>query len=412
MIPNDFDVIIIGAGPAGSSAAILLAKSGWSVALVEKQPFPRRKVCGECIAASNLPILEALGIGVAFEASAGPELKKVALMYGVSKIVADLPSAKHERYRWGKALGRETLDNLLIEQARTAGATILQPWSLQKIEGSAGDWRCEIRDEHSELTRILLSPIAIAANGSWESLPFDRPIRRLARSSSDLFAFKANFKEVNLDNGLLALLSFTGGYGGMVVADNGITTIACCIRRDRLESLRVSLPSLSVGIIIETMLKHECKAVENALQGAKREGKWLTVGPINPGMQLRADDGLFRIGNAAGEAHPIIGEGMSMALQSSWLLCAQLLKSKNQSLGIGAICQKEVARAYASEWRKQFQTRLWLSATFAHIVMRPASSTVLVSIMRRWPSLLTLGAKLAGKVHSAVNPANTFQSEN
>jgi flavin-dependent dehydrogenase len=129
-------------------------------------------------------------------------------------------------------------------------------------------------------------------------------------------------------------------------------------------------------------------------------------------MQLRADDGLFRIGNAAGEAHPIIGEGMSMALQSSWLLCAQLLKAKNQSLGIGAICQKEVASAYASEWRKQFQTRLWLSAAFAHLVMRPASSTVLVSIMRRWPRLLTLGAKLVGKVHSAVNPANTFQSTN
>jgi flavin-dependent dehydrogenase len=320
--------------------------------------------------------------------------------------MADLPGATHEKYRWGRALGRETLDNLLIEQARKVGATILQPWSLQKIEGSAGDWHCEIRDENSQVKRKLHSPVAIAANGSWESLPLDRPKRRLARSASDLFAFKANFKEVGLDNGLLTLLSFKGGYGGMVVADGGMTTIACCLRRDRLEALRISSPGLSVGNIIENLLKHECKGVLNALQGAKREGKWLAAGPIDPGIQLRTDDSLFRIGNAAGEAHPIIGEGMSMALQSAFLLCAHLLNAQNHNMVLGALWQREVASRYAIEWRQQFQPRLWLSATFAHLAMRPASSILLVAVMRIWPGLLTLGAKLAGKVHCAVNPTS------
>ena len=62
-----FDAVIVGAGPAGSSAAILLARAGWSVALVERQRFPRRKVCGECIAASNLALLDALGVGAEVE---------------------------------------------------------------------------------------------------------------------------------------------------------------------------------------------------------------------------------------------------------------------------------------------------------------------------------------------------------
>ena len=53
---TSFDAVIIGAGPAGSAAAIWLARAGWSVALVEKQAFPRRKVCGECMAASNRPL--------------------------------------------------------------------------------------------------------------------------------------------------------------------------------------------------------------------------------------------------------------------------------------------------------------------------------------------------------------------
>ncbi len=57
-----FDAIVVGAGPAGSTVAIQLARAGWSVTLIERQRFPR-KVCGECIAASNLPLLAALDGG-------------------------------------------------------------------------------------------------------------------------------------------------------------------------------------------------------------------------------------------------------------------------------------------------------------------------------------------------------------
>ena len=101
-----FDAVIIGAGPAGSSAAILLARAGWSVALVEKQRFPRRKVCGECIAASNLPLLDALGIGPEFARLAGFELRRVALMRGSETIFAPLPAAEAAIHQYGRALGR------------------------------------------------------------------------------------------------------------------------------------------------------------------------------------------------------------------------------------------------------------------------------------------------------------------
>ncbi|MEO7241455.1 MAG: FAD-dependent oxidoreductase, partial [Variovorax sp.] len=229
-----FDAVIIGAGPAGASAAILLARAGWSVALVEKQRFPRRKVCGECIAASNLPLLDALGIGAAFEASAGPELRHVALMRGNEQVMAALPAASDARWRWGRALGRETLDTLLLESARAAGATVLQPWSVQAINGGAGDWRCTARAVDQEDLLSLRAPITIAAHGSWEVLPSARPAQREARHPGQLFAFKANFSGASLPAGLLPVLSFDGGYGGMVVADQGITTVACCIRADRL----------------------------------------------------------------------------------------------------------------------------------------------------------------------------------
>ncbi len=116
-----YDGIIIGAGPAGSSAAILLARAGWSVALLEAKAFPRRKVCGECIAASNLPLLEVLGVGAEIRRRAGPELRRVALWRGGERISAPLP-AHTDRHPWGYALGRESLDALLLARARSSGA--------------------------------------------------------------------------------------------------------------------------------------------------------------------------------------------------------------------------------------------------------------------------------------------------
>src|SRR5947199_10161016 len=97
-----YDAAIVGAGPAGAAAAILLARAGWSVALVERQSFPRRKVCGECVAASNLPLLDALGVGAAFATRAGAELHRVALMRGAETLVAPLPPAAAP-HRWGRA---------------------------------------------------------------------------------------------------------------------------------------------------------------------------------------------------------------------------------------------------------------------------------------------------------------------
>ena len=397
-----FDAVIVGAGPAGSAAAILLARAGWSVALVEKQTFPRRKVCGECIAASNLPLLEALGLGPAFEAAAGPELRQVALMNGDRQIVADLPAAAHEKYRWGRALGRETLDTLLLKQARLSGALVLQPLSMQAIKGTVGAWHCEIRSPNLQAPLTLQTPVVIDAHGSWETRPSDQARKRRTHSASDLFAFKANFRNTSLKDGLLPVLSFEGGYGGMVVAEGGVTTLACCIRRDRLETYRHAAPGLPAGEVVEAMLKRQCAGVRAALQSASRDGAWLAAGPLDPGIHLGADDAIFRIGNAAGEAHPIIGEGMSMALQSAGLLCAHLLGADRRDKASGEPWQREVGRRYAAEWRRQFAPRLRLAATFAHLAMRPRSAALLMSLVRRWPGLLTLGARWGGKVRCAI----------
>lgn len=392
---TDFDAVIVGAGPAGSSAAIWLAQAGWRVALVEKQSFPRRKVCGECLAASNLPLLESLGIGAAFAALAGPELRQVALMRGSHSVVAELPAADDDRFRWGRALGRDTLDTLLLEQARLNGVQVLQPWTLQGFEGEPGHWRCEVRAVDTKARLTLRTPVAIDAHGSWERLPSDRshPACRV----SDLLAFKANFSGASLAPGLLPVLSFAGGYGGMVLADRGLLTLACCVRRDRLTALRRAAPGASAGDVMEAQLKRECAGVAAALRTASRVGAWLGSGPLAPGIRLRPDAPVFCIGNAAAEAHPIIGEGMSMAFQSAWLLCARLTGTAVQPNRADAAWQRAVGLAYVQDWQRQFARRLRLASVFANLALRPASAAPLLALIRAWPGLLPLGAKLGGK---------------
>src|SRR5579872_2934942 len=121
------DALIVGAGPAGSAAAKLLAKAGWSIALVEKTQFPRAKVCGEFISAATMPVLEACGVAAQFVASAGPPVTRIGVYAGNAMLCA-----AHEQ-QLGRALGREHLDVMLRDAAVVAGAVLLQPAEVTGI---------------------------------------------------------------------------------------------------------------------------------------------------------------------------------------------------------------------------------------------------------------------------------------
>src|SRR5581483_12114716 len=97
--------------------------------------------------------------------------------------------------------------------------------------------------------------------------------------------------------------------------------------------------------------------------------------------------------------HPIIGEGISMALQSAWLLCEELAGSidafRCDARGEARRC--EIQRRYVSRWRAHFARRLYLAACFAHAAMRPRLAAPLLPLLRRAPALLALAASASGK---------------
>ena len=398
---TDFDAIVIGAGPAGATTAIRLAQAGWAVALVEKRDYPRRKVCGECIAATNLPLLDALGIGEAFRSIAGPELRRVGLFVGERKIQAPLPPLDAGPYRWGRALGREHLDTLLLGRAAQVGAFVWQPWTVKHEQRDGALHACDLMRTGASDTVRLRAPVLVRAHGSWEPEPDAQAAERAPHRGSDLLAFKGTYRDARIEPGLLPVLAFSGGYGGMVLGDHGLTTLAFCIRRDTLRAQRARGPAGKAALAALAHVQAHCAGVRDALADATQAEDWLAAGPIHPGVHApwRAD-GSFAVGNLAGEAHPILGEGISMAIQSAWLLCDRLLaQGSGPSARQASAAQMEaIGRDYARRWRGHFASRIRIAAVCANLAMRPQASSALLPVLQTFPGLLTLCARAAGKV--------------
>jgi flavin-dependent dehydrogenase len=389
-----FDVIIIGAGPAGATTALLLAQAGWSVAIVEKKTFPRRKVCGEFISATSLPLLEKLGIADFYLEKGGPQVQRVGFYALEHILTAAMPAANNAQSHWGRALGREHLDTLLLQMAQQAGATVWQPWELVTLHKSDNTFHATLTA--NEASETISARIAIMANGSWER---SLDTAKLPAKDNDLLAFKAHFTQSNLTPDLMPLLAFPGGYGGMVNTDTRRVTLSCCVRRDVLLKTRRDYPGFAAGEAVLQHITRHNRGVRMALNEAVREASWLSAGPIRPGIREGYKEGIFYVGNHAGEAHPVVAEGISMALQSGWLLAQALLKHRGDVAAAGAI--------YSKQWRSHFATRIHAASVFAHYAMLPWAVNATIPILKLFPVILTLGAKLSGKIKQVV-PATSI----
>jgi len=388
-----YDAAVIGGGPAGSATALMLARAGWAVALIEKSRFPRPKVCGEFISASSFPLFAELGLLEDVRGFAGPEVRRVGIFAGETVSASDMPPVSGPFGKWGRALGREHFDLLMLQAAIRAGAHLWQPFRVTDFEPLNQGWRCAVSHvTNSASSASLLASTIVAANGSWEKSPW-LPDCTAPHKASDLLAFKAHFDGADLALDLMPLLVFPGGYGGMVWSDAGRVSLSCCISRKTLNQCRKS--EERAGDAVLRHLLHSCSGLASTLKRAKLQDVWLSAGPIRPGIRTGFANGLFRVGNAAGEAHPIIAEGISMAVQSAWLLCRRLI-SEQDSLH-GASILADVGRAYAASWRAHFASRIHAAAVFAHTLKRPESAAFALALPKRFPALLTFCAALSGK---------------
>ena len=377
---TSFDVLVVGGGPAGATTALGLARAGRKVALVEKEAFPRRKVCGEFISGPTWSVLRELGVEEELRPLAGPPVRRVALYAGEHRVEANMPGSDASH---GRAIGRHHLDTRLLQAAREAGAEILQPATLESVRFDGADHRVQVALRGGD-SRELITRLLVDAHGSWQPSPFTAP---RPTQPSDLLGFKARFIHASLPRGLMPLVLFPGGYGGIVESDSGEVSFSCCIRHGALRKIRAG--HASAGEAIQAHVARHCRGFRETLAGARLQGAWLAAGPIRPGFRALHDQGRFAVGNAAGEAHPIVAEGIAMAIQSGWLLARHLAASSPE----------EAARRYTHDWRRHFALRIRAAGLFAALGAS-AAAPAFVDTVRLFPAALTLGAWFSGKARA------------
>ena len=382
-----YDAVVLGAGPAGSSAAFFLAEAGLRVAIVERAAFPRRKVCGEFVSATTLPVLDAMGVGETLREAGGLPTRKAGLYLRDETFVSPMPPLDGPD-PWGRTMARAVLDPTILAAAQEKGVDVYQPYKAVGME-SGHIVTVEREGRHERLE----APFVVAAHGSWEvgALP-TQPAR--SHRPDDVLAFKGFFHGATFDLELMILAAFPGGYGGMVHRDRDTVGLSFCVRRDVLERCRARyrLPTAW-----DSLLRHVCahnRGVAEAVEGARLEAPAKAAGPLRPGIRPRYEGGVFRVGNAAGEAHPTVAEGISMAIQSGYLL--------GQALSTGGL--ETAGERYTRAWDAQFRGRIRTAALLARLCMSPSIAAAAVPVLRALPGLVTVGASLTGKTKTVLSP--------
>ena len=349
---NTFEVIIAGAGPAGSSAAIHLASSGLSVLLVDQKKFPRAKLCGEFISPECWHHFSRLGVADKMIASGGSTLKQT-VFYSRAGHSVRVPS---EWIGGNAALGlsRAEMDNNLVNRARECGVTFVEEGRVADLIESNNVVRGVLvksaDSEHEYFAAVTIDATGRARALSRHLESFKAQRRYVRRR---LVAFKAHLRNTKADQTTCEIYSYPGGYGGLNAVEGGVSNL-CFIVSARDVRRYNSDPE---GLIHHVVSKNRRAAY--SLEGSEVVTPWLSVSIESFGKQtLVPTDGLLNIGDAAAFIDPFTGSGMLMALENGEL-AAEVICRNRQQLATQSFAT--LAADYRQYHAAYFETRLRVS---------------------------------------------------
>jgi len=285
-----FDLIVAGGGPAGASAAISAARDGWKVLLLDRDQFPRHKVCGEFVSPESLSLLRWL-LG-----NLQGSLLERAIPIGETRVLLDGRSLRIAVTPAAASIARYDLDLALWNSAQAAGVLTLQKAQVQKIEHGN-------RFTVTTSAGTFAARAVINASGRWSNL-----IRRQSAAAVERWlGLKAHCHgemEIGVD-----LYFFDGGYCGVQpvrTGHEGTLLNVCALVRQR-----------TAGSFEDVLRCHPL--LEQRSRGWRAAYPALSTFPVIFREPKPVCDSLINVGDAAGFVDPFVGDGISLALRGGHL---------------------------------------------------------------------------------------------
>jgi geranylgeranyl reductase family protein len=384
LVTTDYDVIIVGGGPAGCAAAIRLAESGARVVVLEEKHHPRGKLCGEFITPESFPTLRRLGVLDRMTREGARQITDINLVAASGKIVS-VPISDMSDETAAMSLSRARFDQILFERARERGAVCREGIAVKECIFKDGQ-PCGVEAlslADGEAVRFR-ARIVIDASGRNSRLTLRRGERLGGRPGARLYALKAHLRSVAGIDRQVELYFFRGGYGGLSRVEEGLVNL-CFITSEAVLRQSSGDPS---KVLLQTVMKNPL--ARERLAGAEVVDKWFSTGPLTFGTRRLARSGALAIGDASGMIDPFTGTGIQMALRTGDLAAESVVEALGRE-GNGAGDTKALVnralRSYAERYESEFGKRMRVAQTLRNAAFSPVVANSLAALLSRAPWL-------------------------
>jgi flavin-dependent dehydrogenase len=351
---SDFDVIVVGGGPGGATAAALCTQRGFRVAIFEHARFPRQKVCGDVINPNCWPILEKIGAAETIRALPHHKIEAASFAATVGGVV-NIPTP-----RGATAIRRSLFDQALLEHARTCGVEVFEDQTVHEITPA--------KQVVTSLGRYRAKTAIIGADGRHSVTARSTGLARTSPRSARHIAFQAHFCAPQTLDDRVQLHLFRGGYCGIVRVDAERANL-CIVTDRRGAQLHNDCEALFAYTVSQNPHFRNLGIDPEPLESLH------SIHPLQRPMNIPARNGIFLVGDALQVMEPFTGQGILFALRTAEIaveaICSPARPERNYAVDITAL------------YRRRGRTNEWLRRVMYH---ERAARTV-IPLVRRLPGL-------------------------